>query len=186
MQHLYLSYPENDYGFAHRLVEDLQAAGYPVFVDAVSSVGTMAWAAETRHAIRTCGAMLMVLSPADGRRIGIRHEGILARRRRKLVCVIRRSPGELPRYLQDATVIDVFDDHGDSYDRAWAQLSGALPPAADLLKAGEPVPAHRRPRRPPRPAALARRRRRLVMVVIVLAMIVACVVSGIALGVIPV
>jgi hypothetical protein len=186
MQHLYLSYPENDYAFAHRLVEDLQAAGYPVFVDAVSSVGTMAWAAETRHAIRTCRAVLMVLSPAEGRRVGIRHEGILAKRRHKMVCVIRRSPGELPRYLQDATVVDIFENHGDSYDRAWAELTLALPPAADLLKAGEPVPARRRPRRPPRPAALARRRRRLVMVLIVLAMIVACVVSGIALGVIPV
>jgi hypothetical protein len=186
MQHLYLSYPENDYVFAHRLVEDLQAAGYPVFVDAVSSVGTMAWAAETRHAIRTCGAMLMVLSPAEGRRVGIRHEGVLAKRRHKPVCVIRRSPGELPRYLHDATVIDVFDDDDDSYDRVWAQLSDALPSAADLLKMGEPVPARRRPRRPPRPAALARRRRRLVMAVIVVAMVVVCVVSGIALGVIPV
>jgi hypothetical protein len=186
MQHLYLSYPENDYAFAHRLVEDLQAAGYLVFVDAVSSVGTMAWAAETRHAIRTCGAMMMVLSPVEGRRIGIRHEGVLAKRRHKPVCVLRRSPGELPRYLQDAVVIDFFDDHGDAYASAWAQLSAALPSAADLLKGGEPVPARRRPRRPPRPAALARRRRRLVMVVIVLVMIAACVVSGIALGVIPV
>jgi hypothetical protein len=186
MQHLYLSYPESDYAFAHRLVEDLQAAGYLVFLDAVSSVGTMAWAAETRHAIRTCGAMLMVLSPIEGRRIGIRHEGILARRRRKPVYVLRRSPGELPRYLQDAVVIDFFDDHGGAYAGAWAQLTAALPPSADLLKAGEPVPARRRPRRPPRPAALARRRRRLVMVVIVLVMIAACVVSGIALGVIPV
>jgi hypothetical protein len=186
MQHLYLSYPENDYAFAHRLVEDLQAAGYPVFVDAVSSVGTMAWAAETRHAIRTCGALLMVLSPADGRRIGIRHEGVLAKRRHKLVCVIRRSPGDLPRYLQDAVVVDSFDDLDGSYERAWAQLSAALPPAVDLLTAGEPVPGRRRPRRPPRPAELARRRRRLVMVVIALAVIAACVVSGIALGVIPV
>jgi hypothetical protein len=186
MQHLYLSYPENDYAFAHRLVEDLQAAGYPVFVDAVSSVGTMAWAAETRHAIRTCGALLMVLSPAEGRRIGIRHEGVLANRRRKLVCVIRRSPGDLPRYLHDAAVIDFFDDQGGNYENAWAQLSAVLPSAADLLKSGEPVPGRRRPRRPPRPAALARRRRRLVMVVVALVIIAACVMSGIALGVIPV
>jgi hypothetical protein len=183
MQHLYISYPENDYTFAHRLVEDLQAAGYPVFVDAVSSVGTMAWAAETRHAIRTCGAMLMVLSPAEGRRMGIRHEGILAKRRHKLVFVIRRSPGELPRYLQDATVIDFF---GDNYETAWVQLSGALPPAADFLKMDEPVPARRRPRRPPRPPALARRRRRLVMAVTALVALAACLVTGIALGLIPV
>jgi hypothetical protein len=186
MQHLYLSYPENDYAFAHHLVEDLQAAGYPVFVDAVSSVGTMSWAAETRHAIRTCGALLMVLSPAEGRRVGIRHEGVLAKRRHKRVCVIRRSPGDLPRYLEDAVVIDFFDNHSVSYEDVWAQLAAALPPAADLLKAGESIPGRRRPRRPPRPAALARRRRRLVMVVIVLAVIVACVMLGIALGVFPV
>ena len=109
MQHLYISYPDERLRFAHRLVEDLQAAGYPVFVDAVSSVGTMSWAAETRHAIRTCGAVLMVLSPAEGRRVGIRHEGVLAKRRHKPVYVLRRSPGDLPRYLTEATVIDCAD-----------------------------------------------------------------------------
>jgi hypothetical protein len=126
MQHLYISYPENDYAFAHRLVDDLQAAGYPVFVDAVSSIGTMAWAAETRHAIRTCGAMLMVLSLTEGRRIGIRHEGVLAKRRHKPVFVLLRSPGDLPRYLADATVIDFADEH---YETALVTLVRALRPA---------------------------------------------------------
>jgi hypothetical protein len=184
MQHIYISYPENDYAFAHRLVENLQAAGYPVFVDPVSSVGTMAWAAETRHAIRTCGALLMVLSPAEGRRIGIRHEGVLAKRRHKPVYVLRRSPGDLPRYLADATVIDFVDD---GYDAAWAGLLRALPPPVDFLKTTEPIPPRRRPRRPPRHPDLARRRRRVVMAVMVIAaLLLVCLVFGIALGAIPV
>jgi hypothetical protein len=180
MQHLYISYPENDYAFAHRLVDDLQVAGYPVFVDAVSSIGTMAWASETRHAIRTCGAMLMVLSPAEGRRIGIRHEGVLAKRRHKPVYVLRRSPGDLPRYLTDATVIDFDDDH---YAAALATLLGALASVEGFLMTTEPAPP-RRPRRPPRHPDLARRRRRVVMVVMLIAALLLCLAAGYALGIV--
>lgn len=185
MQHLYLSYPENDYGLAHRLVDDLQAAGYPVFVDAVSSVGTMSWAAETRHAIRTCGALLMVLSPAEGRRVGIRHEGVLAKRRHKPVYVLRRSPGEVPRYLQDAVIIDCASDR---YDSALAQLLAVLPPVERLRSANVALPRRsHRPRRPPRHPVLARRRRRFVMgLVLLLIALAACLTLGIAFGLIPV
>jgi hypothetical protein len=184
MQHLYLSYPENDYGLAHRLVDDLQAAGYPVFVDAVSSVGTMSWAGETRHAIRTCGALLMVLSPAEGRRVGIRHEGVLAKRRHKPVYVLRRSPGEMPRYLQEAVIIDCVDDQ---YDSALAQLLAALPPVERLRAPDVALPRRsRRPRRPPRHPSLARRRRRLVMGLALIVALVACLALGIAFGLIPV
>jgi hypothetical protein len=153
-----------------------------VFVDAVSSVGTMAWAAETRHAIRTCGAVLMVLSPADGRRVGIRHEGVLARRRHKPVFVLRRTPGDLPRYLQKAVVLDVSDDQ---YDSGLAQLFGVLPPAAQFFQASDP-PSARRPRRPPRHPDLARRRRRVVMIAALLFLLTVCLAVGIAFGVIPV
>lgn len=144
MQHLYISYPESDPDFAYRLVDDLQAANYPVFVDAVSNLGTMAWARETRHAIRSCGALLMVLALEDGRRVGIRHEGVLARRRQKPVFVLLRSPGELPRYLAGATVIDFSGD----YHAAFEQLVAELPSAMSLLAAESAAP--RGPRRPPR------------------------------------
>ncbi len=182
MQHLYISYPDSDYAFAHRLVEHLQAAGYPVFVDAVSSVGTMAWAAETRHAIRTCGAVLMVLSPAEGRRTGIRHEGVLAKRRQKPVVVLRRTPGDLPRYLDHAAVIDCADEQ---IEAALPQILAVLPPVAELIRADGPAPP-RRPRRPPRHPALARRRRRLVMALAMIGVLALCVTLGIALGIIPV
>ena len=179
MRHLYISYPEDDYEFAHRLVDDLQAAGYPVFVDAVSIAGTIAWAAETRQAIRACGAVLMVLSPADGRRVGIRHEGILANRRHRPVYALRRSPGDLPRYLLGATEIDFSGE----YDSAFGALLAALPDATELLAASSPLP-RRRPRRPPHPQN--RRRRRIAWSVGLLLAVVIGVAAGIAWGVIPV
>lgn len=144
MQYLYISYPDNDRDFAYRLVADLQAEKYAVFVDAVSNLGTMAWAAETRHAIRSCGAVLMVLALDEGRRIGIRHEGVLAQRRQKPVFVLLRGDGELPRYLVGSTVIDFSGD----YQAAYAQLRAELPGATELLSAGSA--AQRGPRRPPR------------------------------------
>jgi hypothetical protein len=180
MQYLYISYPESDFGFAHRLVDDLQGAGYAVFVDAVAEAGTMPWAAETRHAIRSCGAVLMVLSPAEGRRVGMRHEGILANRRRKPVYVLRRSAGDLPRYLQRA---NVFDFSGE-YEPALQQLVAALPDAATLIEAPDPMP-QRRPRRPPRQPN--RTRRRMVWAVVWGVVLIACLaLLGIALGAIPV
>lgn len=159
MQHLYLSYPERDRAFAQRLVADLQAAGYPVFVDAVSQAGTVSWAAETRRAIRAAGALLMILSPDEGRRVGTRHEGVLARRLHKPIYVVRRSPGDLPRYVQQAPV---FDFSGDAYAAPLAALLAALPPAESLLAAPNIVP-RRIPRRPPRHPQQARQRRRLVL-----------------------
>ncbi|MBI5957412.1 MAG: toll/interleukin-1 receptor domain-containing protein [Chloroflexi bacterium] len=179
MQYVYISYPDDDYAFAHRLVEDLQAVGYAVFVDAVSDVGTVSWAAETRHAIRACGVVLMILSPADGRRTGIRHEGILANRLQKPLIVLLRSAGELPRYLQNAAAADFSGD----YPPAFEQLRSLLPSALTLLTASDPLP-RRRPRRPPH--LPNRRRRRLVWVVWWLLLVSVCIVGGIAFGVIPV
>jgi hypothetical protein len=173
MQHLYVSYPPADYAFAHRLVEDLQAAGYLVFVDAVSNVGTMAWAAETRQAIRAAGAILMIMSPEDGRRVGTRHEGVLALRRNKPIFALRRSPGDLPRYLLDAQEIDFCGD----YARALAALLAALPQAPDLIAA----PATITPRRPPRPQNS--RRRRIVWTITIILALSACVAAVMLLGI---
>lgn len=178
MQYLYISYPENDYAFAHRLVDDLQAAGYTVFVDAVSDVGTVAWAAETRHAIRSCGAMLMVLSPAEGRRTGIRHEGILANRRKRPVYVLLRSPGDLPRYLQQAVQVDFSGE----YEPALERLRAVLPNPVSLLAAPDPMP-RRRPRRPPRQPDRFRRRIVWAITLVILAL-VCLVLIGIAFGVV--
>lgn len=179
MQYLYLSYPQGEYELAHRLVDDLQAAGYMVFVDAVSEPGGMAWAAETRHAIRACGALILILDPEEGRKVGMRHEGILAKRRDKPVFVLRRSAGDLPRYLAHATEIDFTG----AYETAFPALRAALPDPLVLLQSSEPVP-RRRPRRPPRPRDYRLRRRRQLQWGV--ALIVVAILAGIALGVIPV
>lgn len=179
MQYLYVSYPDHDYDFAHRLVDDLQAAGYVVFVDAVAALGTMAWAAETRHAIRAAGAVLMILDPARGRRVGMRHEGVLAGRRRTPTFVLLRSSGDLPRYLSRATVIDFSAE----YDKALAELLAGLPSPAELLAAEVPV---RRPlRRPPRRRD-SRWRERLVWTLAVVGVLAVCLLVAIAFGLIPV
>ncbi len=152
MQHLYISYPPSDYDLAHRLVDDLQAAGYAVFVDAVSETGSIAWASETRRAIRTCGALIMLLTDSR-RRVGIRHEGILANRRHKPVFVLAGAPHNLPRYLLRGTVIPYTGD----YEAARDQLLGKLPSAAYLLTS-EPLPQRRQLPLPPQ----SRSRRRIL------------------------
>lgn len=179
MQHLYISYPPDDYEFAHRLVDDLQAASYTVFVDAVSEPGSVSWAAETRRAIRSSGAMIMILPLANRRRPGIRHEGILANRRDKPIYVLARSPGVLPRYLANATLIDFCGD----YDPALVHLLDVLPSAASLLAAPDP---QRQPMRPPRPIEQARLRRRLARRVMLLAVCGLLIALAVVLGVIPV
>ncbi|WP_119066828.1 toll/interleukin-1 receptor domain-containing protein [Aggregatilinea lenta] len=177
MQHLYISYPTEDYPLAHRLAGDLQAAGYAVFIDPVNEIGSMGWAAETRQAIRTCGAVIMILSLADRRRTGIRHEGVLTKRLGRPVVVLARSPGDLPRYLTLADAI-VLDWSGE-YDAALPALLDLLPPAAELLT--EPVTAH-----PMHPASPARRRRRVELAVTLVALMALCLALGIVFGWIPV
>jgi hypothetical protein len=179
MQHLYISYPPDDHEFAHRLVTDLQDGGYPVFVDPVTQAGTMAWAAETRRAIRGCGAMIMILSPEEGRRTGIRHEGILARRRHKPVVVVLRSPGDVPRYLEHATMVDGTRP----YEAVLPDVLAAVPSPASLLLSPDPAAQIRPPRRPPRLISRKQRRRRFLVAV---TLVVAGVLLGIAFGIIPV
>lgn len=175
MRHLYISYPPHDYELAHRLVDDLQAAGYAVFVDAVSSAGTMPWAAETRRAIRTSGAVLMIL---DRRRVGIRHEGVLARRTNRPTFVLARSDAlDLPRYLSTATLIDFSGDYETGRDH----LLAALPDAATLLN--DPGPVRRR--RVSRPAQ-HRHQRRITWGIALGVVLVLCLLVGIATGLIPV
>ncbi len=179
MQPLYISYPESERAFAHRLVEDLQSQGYAVFVDAVSNPGSPAWAQETRRAIRISGALIMILSPEEGRRTGTRHEGVLALRGNKPFFVLQHTPGDLPRYAQDATIIDSNQD----YDTVLRALLDALPPAMSLLRAVTPVP---RPQpRPPRQPHLAQRRR-LVFLVVIITLLVLCITLGIVFELIPV
>ena len=180
MQYLYISYPAHDHVFAHRLVDDLQAAGYVVFVDTVTHTGSMAWAAETRHAIRAAGAVLMILDPARGRRVGMRHEGILAKRGNKPIFVLCRSAGDLPRYLARAMRIDC----SGPYDEALERVLEALPDPRQLLSAPASV-TRRGPRRPPRPPE-PEARRRLRRILFVGSVLAVCLVAGIALGVIPV
>lgn len=177
MQHLYISYPPEDYDLAHRLAEDLQAAGYAVFIDPTTEVGTMAWAAETRRAIRSCGAMIMILSLGDRRRTGIRHEGVLAKRRQKPVIVLARSPGALPRYLTlaGATVID----GAGTYEGALERVLAALPPASELLIA-PPTP-----QRPPHPPVTRRHRRARWAALAFLGAILLCIGLGIVFGLVP-
>jgi hypothetical protein len=176
MQHLYISYPESDYDLTHRLVDDLQAAGYAVFIDAVSDVGTLAWAAETRRAIRTCGAMIMILG-RGWRRIGIRHEGVLTKRRNKPVVVLAHEPeGFIPRYLTRATIIDADAE----YESLLRDLLAALPSASMLMNA--PVLPGRQGQRRYRPDA-----HHSWTIWLVLAVIIGiCLALGIVFGWIPV
>ncbi len=160
MQYIYLSYPKHDGEFALRLVDDLQSAGYLLCMDAVSEPGSMAWAAETRRAIRGSGVVILILTPEQGRRTGIRLEGIGAKRRKKPLIVIRRSPGALPRYVQDAAILDGTGP----YEALWESLLPLLPSPAALIAA--PPPNIRPMRRPPRQPADALRRRRLLIAVL--------------------
>lgn len=162
MQYIYLSYPKDDADFAYRLIDDLQAAGYMVFVDAVSPPGSPAWAAETRRAIRGSGVVIMILNPENGRRTGIRLEGIGAKRRGKPVIVIQRSPGDLPRYVQDCPILDGTT----SYEALWDKLRASLPEPATLIQA--PPPNLRPLRRPPRQPADILRRRYVFLAVVAL------------------
>lgn len=180
MQPVYISYPEDEYDFAHQLIADLQDANYVVFVDAVSAPGSPAWASETRRAIRSSGALIMILSPQDGRRTGTRHEGVLALRGNKPFVVIRRTPGDLPRFAQQPGVVEL-DGTGD-YHRLLDALKSALPAPETLLLADTPV--RRLPARPPRPPQLARRRRR-IFVTALLALMLLCLAAGVVLGQIP-
>lgn len=177
MRPIYISYPDSESEFAHRLVDDLQTVGYVVFMDAVSNPGSTAWANETRRAIRNSGALVMVLSPENGRRTGTRHEGVLALRGNKPFFVIRRTPGELPRYAQGATTIDCSGD----YEAGLSVLLAALPPATALL---QPVSRPKPQPRPPRQMSCLRQRR--VRIGLGISILLFCLVLGIVLGVIPV
>lgn len=179
MQHLYVSYPNDHYDLAHRLVDDLQSRGYVVFVDAVSEPGGMAWAAETRQAILSSGAMLILLDPAQ-RRVGIRHEGVLSLRGDKPVFVLCLSAGELPRYFSSASTIDFVQP----YEQALQALLDELPRAERLMVAPTEL-GPRRPVNPPVPLNPDRRRvRRRVFAVVGLLMLL--VIIGFAAGWIPV
>jgi hypothetical protein len=179
MQHVYVSYSPGKYTLAHQVVDDLQAVGYTVFVDAVAEPGTLGWAAETRRAIRASGAVVMIL--AD-RHTGLRHEGVLAHRRDRPVIVLRDGVA-LPRYLHDATVIDCPDTL--PYATLLARLLAALPDPVALLAAPS-IPA---PRPIPPPLTRDSRRERFWRWLrwwgVVMALLLGCVGLGIVVGLIP-
>ncbi|NDJ75718.1 MAG: TIR domain-containing protein [Chloroflexi bacterium] len=180
MQHVYLSYPATEYDLAHRLVDDLQAAGYAVFVDAVSELGSIAWASETRRAIRSCGALIVLLPFGTGKWTGIRHEGVLAQRWHKPVITLVRKEKQLPRYLRETMLIDVARD----YMLVIRDLLATLPDAAALRRTPSPVGRAVSP-----PRTLVSRRERLRQWMwggVALLVMVSLGVLGVVCGVIPV
>ncbi|RPI95789.1 MAG: hypothetical protein EHM39_11485 [Chloroflexi bacterium] len=111
------------------------------------------------------------------RRVGIRHEGILANRRHKPVFVVAGAPFNLPRYLLRGTIIPYTGD----YEAARDQLLSLLPSASYLLTS-EPLPLRRQRPRPPQTRS---RRRVLTCAGLILLLAGICLGLALLLGAIP-
>ena len=122
---LFISYSRKDSEFAHRVADDLRAAGYSVWVDISGLRGGQRWVQEIDKAVRACDAFVLVISPDSMASSWVTDETLLARQLKKQIIPIMWQEAELPVHLVGIHYVDFRG----SYDDAVQELYKALPPA---------------------------------------------------------
>jgi formylglycine-generating enzyme required for sulfatase activity len=84
MSHVFISYSRHDSEYVEKLVEKLRTEGFTVWFDKQTDYGEEWWRSIVR-AIRDCGALIVVMSPASGESRWVEREMIYADNQRKRI-----------------------------------------------------------------------------------------------------
>jgi tetratricopeptide (TPR) repeat protein len=107
----FVSYARKDSDFVRRLVEDLKARGANVWLDQSDIQLGQRWDAEVERALRMCGEMLVILSPASVESRNVMDEVTFALDKGKKIIPVLHQKCEIPFRLGRLNYVDLASDY---------------------------------------------------------------------------
>ena len=144
----FLSYARADETIALRLASDLIAAGVSVWVDQYDILPSQHWDRAVESAVRSCGGMIIVLSPRSVASPNVADEISVAIDDGKAMIPVLIEPCTLPLRMTRMNYIDATRDYPGALRRCLAAVAGsrtpiAIEPASGAGPAAAPVlPRH--------------------------------------------
>ena len=124
-EQIFISYSKKDSEFSYKLADDLESAGFKVWIDR-SIGGGEDWRKSIERNLRASGEVIIVVSPNSMTSEWVTHEGSLAYGWEKnLFPVLIEPVASLPPWLEEYQWIDFVNR---SYGTAFDELVAALTP----------------------------------------------------------
>jgi len=123
--HIFISYSKKDSEFAHKLADDLTAAGFKIWIDRSISGGEQ-WRETIETNLKAASEVVIVVSPNSMDSEWVKHEGSAAYAwEKKLYPILIAPVDSLPPWLEEYQWIDFVDT---SHETAFNTLVAALTP----------------------------------------------------------
>src|SRR5580704_19148865 len=129
---MFLSYARADKEFALKLAEDLRSLGAAFWMDQLELSGGARWDQAVEAALKSCSALLVVLSPASVQSNNVLDEVHFALEQNKRVIPILCHICDIPLRLKRLHYIDF----AVSYAGGFADLRGTLL-AVEIIQPGD-------------------------------------------------
>lgn len=148
-KHLFISYSRRDGDFALKLAQDLRSAGVDIWLDQLDIPPGSRWDREVDQALRTCGRLLLILSPESAGSENVMDEVAVAMHEGKPVVPVRHRPCEVPLRLMRLQHIDFTQNYDKGLNALLTHLreAGKVEPvrAEELSEAKAPKPRSGKP-----------------------------------------
>lgn len=124
-ERIFISYSKKDSAFAHKLADDLEVAGFKIWIDRSIGGGDL-WRETIEKNLKAAGDVIIVVSPNSMASEWVKHEGSLAYGwGKKLFPILIEKVSSLPPWLEEYQWIDF---NSTSHKRAFNALVTALTP----------------------------------------------------------
>lgn len=138
MSHVFISYSKSDHDYASRLADALLNAGFDVWLDTENLKSGVAWWNEIVAGIRTCAAMIVIMTPRSQASRWVQREVLLADEWGKPMFPLLLEGENWPLFV-DKQFEDVRDDGGRVNERLFAALTAAGVPRRLESKRGRSI-----------------------------------------------
>ncbi|MEI7867868.1 MAG: TIR domain-containing protein, partial [Candidatus Methylumidiphilus sp.] len=128
-QVVFLSYSRADRAFADRLLDDLEQAGHPCWLDTTDIPGGEVWIAAIAEGLERAYAVVTLVTEAANRSEWVRLEFLHAKQLGKPIIPLLTKSCLLPWYMADRQSIPIEPDYDTGLGRLLASLTKPIAPA---------------------------------------------------------
>jgi hypothetical protein len=140
LNQVFVSYKREDYGFVHRLVEDLIARGVNIWLDQRQIQAGEHWDTEIQNALHDSQFFLVVLSASSVKSDNVLDELSFALSKKRQIFPVLHTDCEVPFRLARIQRVDFRADYNAGLQNLIAQMRWAGVPMRAEVEAPAPAP----------------------------------------------
>ena len=119
---IFISYARTDEAFAVKLARDLRDKGVKVWIDQFDIYPGDKWDSEVQKALRSCGSIMVILSPTSVASDNVQNEVAYAIKKKKTVIPVLYEECDIPFNIVRLHYVDFTKD----YERGFQEVSESL------------------------------------------------------------